>query len=285
MSFLWIIGGLALGIGFAKVFLWSDSQYSIPPAGPKPKVGAPLQPPGAGSSEDQTPPHETAPDSVALNAHDPASPTHMGPDLPGISWRPDPLQGSISGPGVPPVSPVVVKDPAAQEAAKEVTFTEITVIVPEADIDSIGHQVADLAKSAGAGVQSQATSETGWLGDAREMLLAIPPDRAKQVESELLKLGSAQATDRWTGPYSERQFRVERMLRDAKLDYEARVRKLLIKYLDDAPEVLRAQEQLAEIGKALSAIKRIPSDKSAIRVLIGKKAISFGAENARASGT
>lgn len=288
MPFLWIIGGLAIGIAFAKLFLWSDTQFSQPPVGLRPKVDA-SAPSASGDAKDSTNPptsaNESSPGEVALGAHDPANPAHMGPDLPDSSWRPDPLQGTIPGSTVPPVSPVVMKDPAAQEAAKEVTFTEITVIVPEAEIDETGQHVLELAKSAGAGVQSQALSETGWLGDAREVLLSISPDRAKQVEGDLLKLGTAQATDRWTGPYSERQFRVERMLRDAKLDYEARVRKLLVKYLDDAPEVLRAQEQLAEISRALSAVKRVPSDKSAIRVLIGRKAVTFGADSTKASGT
>lgn len=200
-----------------------------------------------------------------------ANPPTSPPSMNGAFPRGD-ISGGISSSGVPgglaPINPIVIESP--EPAAAPARYTEFTVIVAEAEVSAAHARVAELMQEAGARILLRFAHEPDRPEAGREIVAAVPPQAAGKLAEKLEAIPGAQLSDRWSGPQSQRHVQAQKFLLNAVNGLEKRVRELKLRFLDDAPDVVRSSTALEHYRGALSALKPAPADMEAIRVFIGK---------------
>lgn len=275
----WLSGGLALGLLAAGTLLRGGGDETEP-------VGTPLQPQPAVVTPQGTPVADPSLDQADVEgkfgvrpgqespAGAPGAAT-TGPHAPNTSVTapPEPLTGALpSGPMPSPVGPLkpIVIDDSPPSAAVQSSYFEIMDVVGETDFDAAVGRARSLAASNGAQVLLEFRLDPGRPEVGLDLFISVPRANAVKLREDLARAGSAQETEQWTGPHSERHARVERDYRERARQLESKLRQLLVKYLEDAPEVVRTQESLDRMKKALGSLKPVGPERDVVRVFVGK---------------
>lgn len=292
---LCVLGGFILGAVAMMVQGYGSAPKAKTPdlALNRPSVAGPLgqapnlSEPEAGVKPGENPTGEEPTDQTQGTPNGeipPADPSTLNPD-PGVApgagtnpttppggTPPPPLAGALpEGPilgGNAPLKPIVIEP--EKEPVILADYTEYLSIVPEKDVEPTLRQVETLARSAGGQVQMEFEHDPDRPELGKDVIIAVPKENAAKLKEALLKSASAQEGDTWSGPISERQFRMERFLREARGTLEVRLTRLKVRYHEDAPAVVRTAETIARIQNALKAFRRIPAEKEAIRVFVGR---------------
>lgn len=216
---------------------------------------------------------EPIPESAGLSDW----PTILKPE--GMDAKPDMVPGKlpfgpIPGGPVAPITPVVLTDSmsgAEREARKETRYVEISIRVPQVDLGSARARVASIAKSAGGSSKPIFEARTIRASEREGLLLSAPASKLDEVVSKFMGIEIASLRDEWKGPFSERQIRIERNVRDALSALELEERQALERYLDDAPPVVDVRERIEKMRRELASLPRVPSGMAAVRVYLGHR--------------
>lgn len=287
--YIWLFFGLVLGLSLTMALL-VDRSGKGKMASDIGKIGAQyadgqqepidlqkLEGEASGQPDPNAHPDPTAPgeDPPLTGAPDAGSglPSVQGPPPP-IPSSPNPLAGTIPGqPGmgsnVPPVNPVVMEDPKSREAETTVQFHELFVLTSELDFDAARGKLLAAAKSHGGKLLVEVMRDPEFPDMGGDFVFSIPSGKADAFRQTVLRMPSASTTDEWQGPFVERHYRVNRFLRDKVYSLETQLGKLLVKYLDDAPEVVRVKRDLDRFKSAESNLKPAPVTAQAFRVTLG----------------
>lgn len=187
---------------------------------------------------------------------------------------PDTLPGSISPGSVAPVNPVVIETPPNRGGLAE--YREYTLVVAEADVAGTRQRLLDLLREFQGQTSLQFTHDPDRPELGQDLLASLPAERAASFFESLNRMSGSQETDRWSGAAEDRDLRMKRFLREAVNGLEKRVRELKVRYLDDAPEVVRNSEMQAHYRKGLESVKSIPAARPAVRIFVGKSLPPWG---------
>lgn len=208
------------------------------------------------------------------------SPVPYGPPEPPLEKTPDPTQalptrlggklpsGEISGgPGTGPMSPIVVErdKPAGPTGA----YVEFNMLVAENEVEPLAGRVKQLVRGAGGQVLLEFRYEPDRPEVGTEIVISVPKAKASKLEADLRSAGAAEI-DRWTGPISERGYRMGRFLRDRLEVLNLRMKELRVRFLSDAPDVIWAKESIERYEKAIAWIKPPPREMAGLKVFIGR---------------
>lgn len=249
---VWAFGGLCLG---GMVLLGprpgSSQLPTTPPTNPPVQSSAsvptvtkkPEAKPEETKATDETKPDAGKP--VATNSASPsgadtspANPfagtitgTLPGPDTPIL---PDIRPGSSLGTSQPPVAPA---------KATLLTISRARTSSAKADI---------VAVAKGLGGSSHSFAEADPHGGTRieGVILFVP---ASKLDEALAKVGGS-VDGRWSGPATDREDQLIQPYKDRIDALEAKKSELLVKYLEDAPEVREIQDAIDSLTKTMAQL-------------------------------
>jgi len=186
---------------------------------------------------------------------------------------PDRLPGEINS-GVAPVNPVDSETGPPRTSSAE--YREYTIVVSESDVESTHRRVSGLIQEAKGQISLSFVHDPDRPELGQDLVAGVDPDKASKLYEALDRLSGSQETDRWSGFVDDRALRAQRFLRDAINGLEKRIRELKVRYLDDAPEVVRNSEMQSHYQRGLNSMKAIPAGKPVIRVFVGKSLPPWG---------
>lgn len=286
---------LGVGIGGAVMYLTNSGQSDqktalLPPVASPPLATAPAEPaPSPGLVATNTsggslfPPLDLTwmvPPEAATPSPAPApapGPVAGGPGVtpPRGGGVPSPLRGQIDAPtgGFAPMRPTVLPDINGSQpsVAEPVEVPMVTLTFSVGDGAAAASSVIGIARNYG-GVGVPVT-EVLDRRTRNGCLVYVPQDRLDAFLGNLNGVGSLMERVRWRGSEGERRARLASEAERRLDDLQADRKNLLIKYLDDAPEVKEIDEQIALQRKAISALRlRAPGPKMvAVRVLMSDR--------------
>lgn len=272
-----LIFGVAIGVLIAPNFGQKRATNlaigtGLPPDERPPETapGEQESPPAPPSDETNATPETKLPPDADTKANPAADPNTKA--NPATSGGPSPLTGSLPGgttsSGVGPVNPIVIESPEVR--APSAQYFEYLIIVAEVDVAPMVQRVTGAIRSAGGQMHLQFTHDPERPELGQEAIAAINSDSAGKLADELLKIDRAVETDRWSGPLEDRQLRAQRFLRDAVNQMDRRIRELQVRFLDDAPEVVRLTEARDRYRQGLQSFRKVPAGKEIIRIYVGK---------------
>lgn len=235
-------------------------QNAIPQGG-----GPQSSPPGAGSAipgPDKSKPAQTT--QTAPNADNGAKPgAHEAPFNPfdgslASSMPPKQITGKINAPPSGPPAATGTsgsKDPAisqSQEPAAprgQLITIRLDVSDPDAAVKALE---AIAAKEGGSAIQYDEMAVKRY---AEGALLFVPAASAAETEKQIAGVGSVIVSDKWDGSSGDRLDRIERTASDRLSDLHIQRQELLVKYLEEAPQIKHIDEDSERINKCVEALR------------------------------
>ncbi len=194
----------------------------------------------------------------------PAAPTPQ----PGVLGGSMP-SGTISGNPNLPVQPIVIGDPQAEPPEPKVQMRDVAIAVGAADFESLGERLASLAQSSGGRSEKFIVPGSADSAEVEGIVLEVPEKSLRNVLQKVQASGPSTVLDEWSGAGADRESRLERPLRLRLAELEKERQKLLLKYLDDAPLVLRVTEKIELAKRQLRAVRAVPASSAVVRVYFG----------------
>ena len=97
--------------------------------------------------------------------------------------------------------------------------------------------------------------ETAASQDPEGAILFVPAAKADEAQKSLAAVGSVVVSDTWTGPSTARLDRIEGPAKDRISDLHIKRQELLVKFLEDAPQIKHIDEDSDRINKSLAALR------------------------------
>lgn len=185
------------------------------------------------------------------------APVAAGIPKPGAAKKPPVKQ--ISGtipdaplaPGTSPFNPGPIFVSPDEKETPKATLVDVRLTVSDGDKAFSQAQVV-AAKAGGVAIQFD---EHASEGPATGALLFVPQNRLADAEKALSGVGSIVIKDRWSGTNADRLDRLQATAESAVSDLRVRRQELLVKYLEDAPQVTLVDQEIERIQRSLSALR------------------------------
>ncbi|MCL4285362.1 MAG: hypothetical protein KJZ62_09685 [Fimbriimonadaceae bacterium] len=263
-----VIGGIVLTFGILRltgVYPFNAPTQDSPPPLKQEAVsqaGAPDANEGPASETlSPTSGEPTTPDEAP---EEQPSPTNADP-IPGSTSPTSQIGGTVP---VGPVNPIVIGPGEGIENSVKCQLIEAVVFVPQAELEAVKSQFLTLAKDSQGKAMAFSEAPVGEIPGREGVLLALPESALEATLAKVLKAGTSSVTERWTGPPGERRDRIERPFRDGLYELLKEERKLLERYLEDAPEVKYVRERIAETRRQQGLLLNPPPENAALRVYL-----------------
>ncbi len=144
-------------------------------------------------------------------------------------------------------------DPAPKQTPEEPASVKGLLVTVRLDVSDPDGAVRELQGIAGkAGGLAIQFDEVAVKETAEGAIMLVPATRAAEVEKALSSVGGVVASDHWNGSASNRIDRVESSAQDRISDLHLKRQELLVKYLEDAPQIKHIDEDTDRITKSLN---------------------------------
>lgn len=263
-----VIGGIVLTFGILRltgVYPFNAQEKDSPPPLTR---GAVAQSGGTDTTE------SPAPETPIPSSEEPTTPGEATEEQPQPTSA-DSTPGStsptpqIGGPlPVGPVNPIVIGPGEGIESGVKCQLVEAVVFVPQADLESVRSQFVKLALDSKGKAVTFSEAPVGEVPGREGVLLSLPESALEATLARVLQAGTSSVTERWTGPPGERRDRIERPFRDGLYELLKEERKLLERYLEDAPEVKYVRERISETRRQQSLLLSPPPENAALRIYL-----------------
>ena len=180
----------------------------------------------------------------------PSQVTTLGP--------PSPLTGEIRGStseqlegdpmGLQPVSP-----PAPSQAAPDVRLVLISISDRNSPLGK--SELEDIVNGAAASVRSYSEFGGPELTEREGVLVLIPEKRVADLLASIKKLEPGASEVSWKGPSEARQSRLIGEIELQIIELKAKRQQLLIRYLEEAPQVVDIDEALVRAKQSLAKLR------------------------------
>lgn len=203
-----------------------------------------------GPSQNPTPPKPTAQDGTLPKGAAAGTAKSNPPKKPPVKQ----ISGTIPdapAAGTSPFNPGPIFVSPDEKESPKTTLVDVRLSVSDGDKAlSLAQVVA--AKAGGVAIQFD---ENASEGPATGALLFVPQNRLADAEKALGGVGSIVIKDHWSGTNADRLDRLQGTAESAVSDLRVRRQELLVKYLDDAPQVTLVDQEIERIQRSLSALR------------------------------
>lgn len=260
---LFLLLGVALGGGLVLGTLaWARREAPRVADRRPPATVEPNLPRGHENAvQNSVPPKPTADDGAPPKGATPLAakpnPGNEGPGNAGPGKAPPPKQISGTIPDAPlssgtsPFNPGPIFVSPDEKASPKTTLVDVRLSVSDGDKALSQAQVV-AAKAGGVAIQFD---EHASEGPATGALLFVPQNRLADAEKALGGVGSIVIKDHWSGTNADRLDRLQGAAESAVSDLRVRRQELLVKYLEDAPQVTLVDQEIERIQRSLSALR------------------------------